>query len=122
MGRARSRIQDAQVVQDFRDAPQQGAGALLPGGLFQAQGRGQPGDAVHLRLFRLFHALPGARREAVQKTPAGFGKKRVERQGGLPGTGRAAEHDQLVGRKVQVQVPEVVLACAADGDGKVHVT
>ena len=122
MGSAGSRIQDAQVVQNFRDAPQQGAGTLLPGGLFQAQGRGQSGDAVHLRLFRLFHALPGPCRKTIQETPAGFGEKRVERQGGFSGAGRAAEHDQLVGRKVQVQVPEVVLACAADGDGKVHVT
>ena len=37
------------------------------------------------------------------------------------GAGRAAECDELVGRKVQIQIPEVVLARAADGDGKIHV-
>ena len=122
MGRAGSRVKDAQVVQNFRDAPQQGAGTLLPGGLLQAQGRGQPGNAVHFRFFRLIHALPGACRQAVQKTPAGFGKKRIKRQGRFSGAGRAAEYDELVGRKIQIQVPEVVLARAADGDGKIHVT
>ena len=81
MGRAGGCVKDAQVVQNFRDTPQQGAGTLLPGGLLQAQGRGQPGNAVHFRFFRLIHALSGACRQAVQKTPAGFGKKRIERQG-----------------------------------------
>lgn len=42
MGRAGGCVKDAQVVQNFRDTPQQGAGTLLPGGLLQAQGRGQP--------------------------------------------------------------------------------
>ena len=122
MGRAGGCVKDAQVVQNFRDTPQQGAGTLLPGGLLQAQGRGQPGNAVHFRFFRLIHALSGACRQAVQKTPAGFGKKRIERQGRFSGAGRAAEYDELVGRKIQIQVPEVVLARAADGDGKIHVT
>jgi len=49
-------------------------------------------------------------------------KKRIKRQGRFSGAGRAAEYDELVGRKIQIQVPEVVLARAADGDGKIHVT
>lgn len=46
-------------------------------------------------LVRLFDSLSGPGGQAVQKASAGFGKKRVERQGGLAGAGRTAEGDQL---------------------------
>ena len=115
------RVQDAQVIQDFRDASQQGPGMLVPGGLLQGKSGGKSRDTVHVRLVRLFDSLSGPGGQAVQKASAGFGKKRVERQGGLAGAGRTAEGDQLAGRQVQVQILQVVLAGAADGNGKIHV-
>ena len=55
-------------------------------------------------------------REGLHVAPLALGVQRVEDQRGLAGAGHAGDHDQLVGREVEVDVAEVVLARAADAD------
>src|SRR4029078_57739 len=55
----------------------------------------------------------------VEVTALRFGIQRSERERGLAGTGDAGEYDELAARNIDIDVLEVVLACAAHLDAAV---
>src|SRR6218665_3558740 len=54
--------------------------------------------------------------EGLHIAPLPLGVQRVEHQAGLARAARAGDHRQFPGADVQIQILEVVLACAADTD------
>ena len=73
-------------------------------------------DPVDLRLVHPVEELPRVRREGLDVAPLAFRVQRVEHQGGLAGAGHAGHDDQLAGGDRDVEVLEVVLSRAVDGD------
>ena len=108
--------QDAEVVVDFGDGadgrPRRVAGVAL----FDGDRGRQAVDVVDLRLLHLADELPGVRAEAFDVSPLAFGVDRVHRERRLAGTAGAAEDGHFVARNFEVEVAQVVLPCAADGD------
>ncbi|MBV6422853.1 MAG: hypothetical protein NAOJABEB_00639 [Steroidobacteraceae bacterium] len=74
-------------------------------------------DAVDLRLVHAVEELPRIGRERFDVAPLAFGIQRVEDERGLPRAGNAGHDDEFPERDLEVEVLQVVLARAADGDG-----
>ena len=88
------------------------AGVLLLDG----DRRRQALDVVDLRLLHLADELPGVGAEALDVAPLALGVDRVHGERALARAARAAADGHLVAGDVDVDVLEVVLAGAADGD------
>ena len=74
-------------------------------------------DEVDVGLLHLPEELAGVRRQGLHVPALSLGVDRVEGQRRLAGAGEAREHDQLVARKLERDVPEVVLTGAVDDEG-----
>ena len=74
-------------------------------------------DRVHIGLFELIDELAGVGRHAVEEAALAFGEEDVEGQGRFARAAEAGDDDHAVARDVDVDVLEVVLAGASDGDG-----
>ena len=85
--------------------------------LLDGDRRRQPLDVVDIRLLHHLEELPRIGRQALDIAPLALGIDRVEGERGLAGAGQPGEHDERVARDRQVDVLEIVLARAADGDG-----
>ena len=88
--------QDAQIVVDFRDGANGGAGALTGGFLRDGDGRGQAGDLIDIGLFHRPQKLARVRRQRGDVAALPFGVQGVEGQRGLARAGDAGEADQFV--------------------------
>src|SRR6185503_6051079 len=89
--------------------------------------RRQPVDLVDVRLLHHLEELPRIGRERLDVTALAFGVDRVEGERGFARARQAGEHDETVARNGDVDVFQIVLARAADGDlagvaGKLAVT
>ena len=60
--------------------------------------------------------LAGVRRHRVEETPLAFGKDHIKGEGGLAGSGETGDHDELIVRDRDVDVFEIMVAEAVDGD------
>jgi hypothetical protein len=61
--------------------------------------------------------LPRIGRQRLDVAPLAFGVDGVERERGFAGARKPREHHELVAGDLDVDVFQVVLACAANGDG-----
>jgi hypothetical protein len=109
-------IQHAQQAGERGDAAHRGTCAAAAPLLLERYGRWQALDGVHLRHAHLVDEPSRIRGHRLEETALGLGVQRAEGQRGLAGAGDAAEHDQRVTRNVDIDVPQVVLACAPDLD------
>ncbi|MFB9568420.1 hypothetical protein [Saccharopolyspora hordei] len=82
--------------------------------------RGQPFHRVGVRAAPPRQPVAHERRVVLVDLVPGFGRDRVEDQGGLARTGDPGEHDQLAARQVQVERLQVVGAGAPDADRSTH--
>ena len=83
----------AQIVVDFRDGADGGAGALAGGFLRDGDGGGQAGDLIDVGLFHLAQKLARVRRQRGDVAALAFGVQGVEGQRGLARAGDAGEAD-----------------------------
>ena len=113
---ADARVEQAQVVVDLGDGAHRGARVLRRRLLVDRDRRRQALDVVDVGLVHLAEELPRVRREGLDVAALALGVDGVERERGLARAGQAGDHDELVARDVEVDVLEVVLAGAADGD------
>ena len=109
-------VQQAQVVVDLGDRADGRAGVAAGRLLVDRDRRRQALDDVDVGLVHLPEELAGVRRQRLDVAALALGVDRVERQARLARAGEPGEHDQLVARQLDVDVPEVVLAGAADAD------
>ncbi len=116
IGHADARPQQAHVVVDLGDGADGRARVLRGGLLLDGDGRRQAVDLVDVRLLHHLEELPRIGGQRLHITPLALGIDGVEGERGLARAGQAGEHDQFVARNGDVDVLQIVLAGAADGD------
>lgn len=84
--------------------------------LFYRDGRCETGDEIGVGLIHPLQKLPSVRAQAFYVTPLALGIYGIEGERRLSGTRRAGEYDQLIPRQVEVDILQIVLACAPDYD------
>ena len=116
IGLADPREEQAQVIVDLGDGADGGARVVRGRLLLDRDRRRQAFDDVDVGLVHQLQELAGIRREALDITPLPFGVERVESERALARAGEAGDDDQPMPRQIEVDVLEVMRACAADAD------
>ena len=91
-------------------------GTARDGLLFDGDCRRQPLNRIDVRLFELIQKLACVGRQGFNITTLTFGINRIECERGFAGTGETGDDCEAISRYFYVNVFEVVLACASDGD------
>ena len=104
-----ARIEQSQVIVDFRHRADGGARVLGRRFLIDRDGGGKALDVIHVRLFHLAEELPRVGGERFHIAPLALRVDGVERKGGLPGAGQPRQHDKAVARDFDVDILEIVL-------------
>ena len=113
---ARSGEQQLQMVVQLRHRAHRGAAGAHGVGLVDGNGRGHALDLVHGRFVHAVQKLARIGAEGFHVAALAFGIQRVKNQARLARATGARDHREFTGADVQIQVLEVVLACAADSD------
>ena len=113
---ADARVEQAQVVVDLGDRADGRARILRGRLLLDRDGRRQALDGVDVGLAHLLEELARVGAQGLDVAALALGVDGVERERGLAGAGKPSDDDELVARKLDVDVLEVVLASAFDDD------
>ena len=116
VGLAYGGVEEAKVDVDFGDGADGAAGAAAGGFLLDGDGGGKAVDGVYVGALHLIEELAGVGGEGFNVAALAFGVDGVEGEGRLAGAGEAGDHGEGVARDADVDVAQIVLACAADGD------
>ena len=116
VGHADARPQQPHVVVDFGDGADRGARVARGGLLLDGDGRRQAVDLVDVGLLHHLQELARIGRQALDVAALALGIDGVEGERGFARAGQAGEHHELVARQVEIDVLEIVLARAANGD------
>ena len=116
IGHADARPEQPHVVVDLGDGADGRARIARGGLLLDGNGRRQAVDLVDVRLLHHLQELPRIGRQAFDIAALALGIDGVEGERGFARAGQAGEHHQPVARNVEIDIFEVVLARAADGD------
>ncbi len=116
IGDSDARPQQAHVIVDLGDGADGRTRIFRGGFLLDGNRRRQSVDLVDVRLLHHLEELPRVSRQRLHVAALAFGIDRVEGERGFARARQAGEHDQLVARNGDVDVLEIVLARAADGD------
>ena len=84
--------------------------------LFDADGRGNAGDQIHLRPGQLLDELPGIDIHRIQEPALAFGKEQIKGQRAFARPTQTGDNDELIARDGQGNILEIVFARAMDGD------
>ena len=109
-------VEQAEVVVDFGDGADGGAGAAGGGLLLDGDGGGEAVDGVDVGALHLVEELAGVGGEGFDVAALAFGVDGVEGERGFAGAGEAGDDGEGVARDADVDVAQVVLARSADGD------
>ena len=109
-------VEEPQVVVDLGGGSDRGARVLAHGLLLDRDGGRQTLDGVDVGLGHLLEKLARVGGERLDVAPLALGVEGVEGEGGLARSGEAGDDDQAIARNPEVQILEVVLACAAYAD------
>ena len=112
-------IEQAQVVVDLGHGADGRARVARRRPLLDRDRRGEPLDRVHVRLLHLLEELPRIRGQGLDVAALPFREDRVEGERRLARSRDPRDHHQAVAGDVAGDVPEVVLARAADPE-EVH--
>ncbi|GAB1412783.1 hypothetical protein MASR1M97_15190 [Candidatus Desulfobacillus denitrificans] len=112
----RARVEQLEVVVQLRHGADGGARGAHRVGLVDGDGRRDAVDAVDLRAVLPVEELPRVGREGLDVAALALGIEGVEDQRALARAGDAGDDDQLAGGQIDIQVFQVVLARAAQGD------
>ncbi len=116
---ADAREEQPQVIVDLGDRADRRARIVRRRLLLDRDRRRQALDQVDVGLFHQLQELPRVRRQRLDVAALALGVQRVEGERALARARQAGDHDQPVARQVEVEILEVVRACAADAD-QVH--
>ena len=120
MGNADGGIEDAQVIVDFGDGADGGARAAVGGFLFDGDSGAEAVDGIHFGAFHLIEELARVGGECFHVAALSFGVDGIEGERGFPGAAQARDHGEGVARDLDVDIFEIVLACAVHGDALEH--
>ena len=116
IGHADARPQQPHVIVDFGDGADGRARIARGGLLLDGNGGREAVDLVDIRLLHHLQELPRIGRERLDVAALALGIDGVEGERGLARAGQAGEHHQRIARDVEIDVLEIVLARAPDGD------
>ena len=116
MRHANTRVQQAQIVIDFRDRAHRGTRILRRGFLINRDCGRKTVDTVEVGLVHLPEELARIGRKAFDVATLAFGIDGIEGQARLSASRQSGDHDQLVARDGRVDVLQIVLASAAYDD------
>ena len=114
VGEADAREEQAQIVVDLGDRAHGRARVAAGALLVDRNGRAETLDLVHVRLFHQSQKLAGVGRKRFDITTLTFGVDGVKGQAGLARSRQAGENHHFVARDFQVDILEVMFACAAN--------
>ena len=117
---ARARVEQTQVVVNFRHRADGRTRIARRRLLVDGNGRGKAVDAVQVGLVHLAEKLPRVGRKRFDVPPLPFGVNRIERQRRFAAARKAGKDDQLVARNFDVDVFQVVLSRALDNEFILH--
>ena len=112
--RAGAREEQAEVVVDLGDRADGGARVVAGALLLDGDRGGEPLDRVDVGLLHEPEELPGVGGERLDVAALPFGVDRVEGERALAGAGESRDDREAVAGDLDVDVPEIVLAGAAD--------
>ena len=101
-------VEEAQIVVDLGDRGHDRAGIAAGRALFDGNRRGQPLDALDVRLLHLVEELTRVRAQGFHIAALAFGVEGVERERGLAASGEAGHDGQRVAWDAHVDVAQVV--------------
>ena len=116
IGHADAGPEQPHIIVDFGDGAHRRARIARGGFLLDGNGRRQAVDLIDVRLLHHFQELPCVSGKAFDIAALALGIDRIEGERGLARSGQAGEDHKLVARNVEIDVFEIVLARAADGD------
>ncbi len=116
----RTREQQLQVIVELGHRAHGGARVADGIGLVDGDGRRHPLHTVHGRLVHAVQELARIGREGLDIAALAFGIQGIEHQAGLARAAGPRDHGQLAGTDVEIQVLEIVLACAANSNQTVR--
>ncbi len=116
VGRAHRGIKQAQIVVDFGDGADGGAGAAAGGLLLDGDGRAEPLDRVHVGPLDLVEELARVGGERLDVAALALGIDGVEGERALAGAGKPGDHGERIAGNAHVDVAQVVLARATHRD------
>ncbi len=112
-------VEQAQVVVDLGHRAHRRARVLGHRLLLDRDRRRQAVDRVDVGLLHLLQELPRVGRERLDVAPLALGEESVEGERRLAGAGDAGDHDELAAGDLEVEILQIVLAGAANGN-RIH--
>jgi len=106
------------VVADFGHGADGGTGGLDGVTLLDGDGGRYALDAVHLRLVHAVEELARVGRKGLDVAALALGEEGVKGQRAFAGTAQAGDDDQLPEGEIEVKILEIVVADAAQTNGR----
>src|SRR5690606_30087288 len=120
VGDADAGVEQAQIVVDLGDGPHRRTRVFRGGLLLDGDCRAQAVDVIDVRLLHQLQELACIGRQRFHIAPLPLGVDRVKSERGFARAGQAGQNHQLVAGDVDIDILEIVLARAADGDELLH--
>ncbi len=108
-------VQDAQIIINLGDGADRRARALAGRLLFDTDGRRQTADVLDLGFLHLAEELAGISRQRFDVAALALGIDRIQGEGAFAGAARTAEDRHLFAWQHNIDVLEVVLLGALNG-------
>ena len=116
-----TRIQQSQVVVDLRDGSHGGTWVARCGFLINGNCRAETFDDINVWLIHLTKKLTRICGKAFDIATLAFGINGVKGKRALTASRKTCKNDELVTRKLETDVLQIVFACTADDDFLSHV-
>ena len=114
--RADARVQQPQIVVDFGDGADGRARIVRRRALLDRNRRRKPFDQIDVGLFHQLQKLARVSRQRFDVAALAFRVQRVERERRLARARQSRDHDQPVPRQIEIDVFQIVRACAPHSD------
>ena len=117
---ADGRIQQPQIIVNFRDRADRRAGAAAGGFLLDRNGGTQAVNGIDVGPLHLVQKLPRIRRQGLHIAALPFRVDSIEGKRAFSGTAETSNDSEAVARNLDVDIPKIVLTRTVDGNALEH--
>jgi len=114
--RRHAREEHFEIIRNLRHGADRGAGRADGVGLGDGDGGGDAFDSIDLGFVHAFEELPRVGGKGFRVTALAFGIESIKGERRFSGAAQAGDNNELAKGKIEAEVLEVVLTCAADGN------
>ena len=114
-------IEHTEIIVDFRHRPYGGARIVAGGFLVDGNRRRQPGNLIHVRLIHLPQKLAGVSGQGLYILSLALRINGIKCQGRLPRPREAGKYDQLISRKLEINIFQIVLPSSLNHNAFFHI-